>query len=166
MDLKQIRKRVDGVWVKYKYILLIVLLGMVLMMIPESGEEELTVQPQISEEVQDASRELEEILAHIAGVGKVKVMLSQARGEEVLYQTDDDQAVSENTDSIRKDTVVITDGDRVQSGLVRQVNPPSYLGAIVVCQGGDSAAVRLAVVEAVSDVTGLGTDRISVLKMK
>jgi len=36
----------------------------------------------------------------------------------------------------------------------------------VVCQGADDPAVRLAVSQAVSSVTGISTDRISVLKMK
>jgi stage III sporulation protein AG len=36
----------------------------------------------------------------------------------------------------------------------------------VICQGAADPAVRLAVVEAVADATGLGADRISVLKMK
>ena len=50
--------------------------------------------------------------------------------------------------------------------MVRTIVPPVYLGAIIVCQGGDSPAVRLAVVEAVSNVTGIGSDRITVEKMK
>jgi len=36
----------------------------------------------------------------------------------------------------------------------------------VVCQGADRAGVRLAVVDAVKSVTGLSSDRITVLKMK
>ena len=48
----------------------------------------------------------------------------------------------------------------------RQVNPPTYLGAVIVCQGADSASVRLAIVSAVCSVTGLSTDKITVLKMK
>ena len=55
---------------------------------------------------------------------------------------------------------------RKQTGLVQQVNPPTYLGAVIVCQGADSASVRLAIVEAVGSVTGLSTDKITVLKMK
>jgi len=49
---------------------------------------------------------------------------------------------------------------------VQQVNPPTYLGAVIVCQGADSASVRLAIVSAVGSVTGLSTDKITVLKMK
>jgi stage III sporulation protein AG len=64
------------------------------------------------------------------------------------------------------ETVIITDAQRAQQGLVKQVNPPVYLGAVVVCQGADRASVRLAIVEAVANATGLGADKISVLKMK
>jgi stage III sporulation protein AG len=86
------------------------------------------------------------------------VLLTPASGKETLYQT------NENGDD--SDTVIITDSSRNESGLIRQVNPPVYLGAIVLCQGGDRPSVRLAIVDAVSKVTGLGADRISVLKMK
>ena len=41
---------------------------------------------------------------------------------------------------------------------------PTYRGALVVCQGGDRADVRLAVIEAVSVLTGLSSDRITVAK--
>ena len=60
----------------------------------------------------------------------------------------------------------MTDGQRGQTGLVRQVLPATYRGAVVVCQGADDPRIRLAIVEAVSMATGLGADRISVLKMK
>ncbi len=38
-------------------------------------------------------------------------------------------------------------------------------GAAIVCDGADSAQVRLAIVQAVSAYTGLGSDRITVLAM-
>lgn len=41
----------------------------------------------------------------------------------------------------------------------------SEQGAAVVCDGADDARVRLAIVEAVSAYTGLGSDRIKVLEM-
>lgn len=42
----------------------------------------------------------------------------------------------------------------------------SAVGAVVVCQGADLAQVRLNVTNAVSSYTGLGCDKITVLKMK
>ena len=41
---------------------------------------------------------------------------------------------------------------------------PTYRGALVVCQGGDQADVRLAVTEAVAALTGLSSDRVTVAK--
>ena len=41
---------------------------------------------------------------------------------------------------------------------------PQFRGALVVCQGADDPAVRLAVIEAVSALTGLGSDRVCVIR--
>ena len=83
-----------------------------------------------------------------------------------VYQTNDDVSVSDGNSTTQISTVLITGADREEYGLVRQVNPPVYKGAVVVCQGADDPKVQLAIVDAVSTVTGLGADRISVLKMK
>ena len=53
------------------------------------------------------------------------------------------------------------DGD--ETVVVRTVYP-TYRGALVVCQGGDRAEVKLAVTEAVAALTGLSADRITVAK--
>ena len=79
---------------------------------------------------------------------------------------DTDHSSGESGSGIRSNTVTITDSERSQSGLVKQVNPPTYLGAVVICQGADDPEVRLSVVNAVSKATGLGANKISVLKMK
>ena len=93
-------------------------------------------------------------------------MLTEATGARSTYQTDDDLTDSQDSVTSRRDTVIITDGDRAQQGLLCGVDPPEYRGAVIVCQGADQASVRLAIVQAVSNVTGLGADKISVLKMK
>ena len=115
---------------------------------------------------QDVTAELTEILSQIQGVGQVRVMLTVSTGEKIIYQEDQDSVTGENESSIRTETVIITDSGRGQQGLVTQVLPPTYLGAIVVCQGGDLASVKLAIMDAVSKITGLSADKISVLKMK
>ena len=48
--------------------------------------------------------------------------------------------------------------------VVTQERYPQYRGALVVCDGGGVDAVRLQVIEAVSALTGLGADRIAVVK--
>ena len=62
--------------------------------------------------------------------------------------------------------MILSSSDREEEGLVRQVNPPVYLGALIVCQGGDNPTVKLSIVEAVMDITGLSSNQITVLKMK
>lgn len=150
-------KRITEKILKHKYAVLVLVLGLVLMLLPTSKKETETPAQEESTvaQEQDISLQLTEILGQIEGVGQVRVMLTVAAGESTVYRYDEDG-----------DTVIITDADRAESGLVEQVIPASYLGAIIVCQGADSAAVRLNVIEAVSKVTGLSTDRISVLKMK
>jgi stage III sporulation protein AG len=113
-------------------------------------------------EAQTPEQRLEQILSCVAGAGEVRVLLSVTQGEETAYQTDTDIGATDQ----RSDTVTVTDRDRNQTGLVVRVDPPVYLGAVVVCQGADDPQVRLAIVEAVSKYTGLRANQISVLKMK
>ena len=147
---------------QYRYGVLVLLIGLGLMLLPSGvqNQEENDIVPEIQEA--DIQRQLEQILSQIDGAGEVRVMLTEVEGATTVYQ----QNANVSGDSNRQDTVVITDPDRAEQGLVCQVIPARYRGAIVVCQGGDRAAVRLAIVEAVSGVTGLTSDKISVLKMK
>lgn len=146
---------------QYRYGILILILGIGLMLLPTGTSE--NEDPIVNEVTSvSVSEMLEQILSQIQGVGRVEVMLTQAEGEITVYQED----IDHSADTVREDTVLITDDSRREMGLIRQVIPAKYLGAIVVCQGGDRASVQLAVVEAVAAVTGLTSDRITVLKMK
>ena len=161
MDIKIWSEKSQKWLGKYKYLVLILLVGIGLMLIPSRKDTEV---PQSNAEsaypeTVSLTEELEDILSSIKGAGKVKVMLTVKTGEQTIYQTD-------TPASDRQDTVIITDEDRSQNGLVQQVISPVYRGAIVLCQGADSANVCLAIKEAVSKVTGLDTSQISVLKMK
>ena len=166
MDVVRLGKRLTDTAKKYKYALLVLLLGIALMLIPfNAGETKESAPIQAVQQRPDLSEQLSKILSQIQGAGKVQVMLTLAKGEETVYQTDMESSGGENATS-RVTTVILTDGERAQYGLVRQVIGPTYLGAVVLCQGADNAAVKLAVVDAVSDLTGITSDRISVLKMK
>lgn len=152
---------------KYKYVALITLIGIFLMMIPEEKTiETQPLQDGIVQEENNLQDNLREILQQIEGAGKVDVLLAEASGQEIIYQLDEDKSISAEDSKIKKETVIITDSNRDETGLVSKIIAPIYQGAIVVCQGGDRAEVRLAIVEAVSRVTGLPSHQISVLKMK
>lgn len=152
---------------KYKYVALVLIVGIVLMLLPTRNEAATeTVITEQGDSILSVEERLSKILAQVKGAGEVQVLLTEASGKETIYQTNDDVSHTDSSSSTREDTVTVTDSQRNEQGLVRQQNPPVYMGAIVVCQGGDKATVRLAIIEAVSKVTGLGADKISVLKMK
>lgn len=148
---------------KYRYVALVLIAGLFLMALPENETElEKEVVQTVETSPVSMQDELSAILSRIDGAGQVQVLLTQAAGETTIYQTDEDT----DGDTLRTETVLLSDSDRGEMGLIRQVNPPVYQGAIVLCQGADNASIRLAIVEAVANATGLTTDKISVLKMK
>lgn len=169
MDVKSTVKKITDKMHRYRYALLVVLIGLILMILPnkktETSDTVKTV-PVTMQADRDMEENLSEILSKIQGAGDVYVMLTTTRGEEIIYQTDHDDTRDPDKSSNKTDTVTVTDANRNETGLIRQTNPPKYLGAIVVCSGADDPSVRLSIVDAVSKVTGIGTNRISVLKMK
>lgn len=170
MDWIELREKASELVKKYRYVALVLLVGLFLMLLPSRNTaEETQIQP-MTQMTQDAPEDLQtslgNILSLIEGAGKVRVLLTESTGQRTHYQTDEDSSAGETGSDIRTETVLITDSGRGESGLVRQVDPPVYQGAIVLCQGADSAEVRLAIVEAVANATGLSSNKISVLKMK
>ena len=160
MDRSVPKQRINALLRTYKYPILTVLVGLAILLLPTSRDP---VQPEPvaqSAPAESLEQGLEVILSGIAGAGQVQVLLTEESGRQTFYQTD-----TRSDDSSRtEDTVLVEDAARTETGLVRQTMEPKYRGAVVLCDGADQSVVRLAVVEAVSCVTGLGADRICVLK--
>ena len=168
MDLRKQLNKCSEFIKKYKYVAIVLLVGLILMMFPTGKKSENNTAKKDAVLIPEETFEeqLSKILQQISGVGSAMVLLTEASGKQTIYQSNSNTSTSNDTTSNQTTTVIVTDSERAQSGLIQQINPPKYLGAIVICQGADSPAVRLAVIDAVSKITGLGSDRISVLKMK
>ena len=169
MEIKKITGKLHELTEKYKYAIVVLLIGLALLLIPDKQSKPQKVEssaPAVTGQETLTEESLAQILQSVAGAGKVKILLSMATGEETIYQTDMETSASGDSNNQTVNTVIITNSERSEAGLIRQVNPVAYKGAIVVCQGADSPAVRLAVTQAVSKITGLGTDAICVLKMQ
>ncbi len=167
MEIKRMKTKAVELLGKYRYAVLILVLGIVLMLLPDTNQEQETLQPTHAASAElTVEQQLSQLLSRIKGAGEVEVMLSLASGAQTVYQTDTDTSVDGDKTSGKSDTVTVTDSDRNETGLVKQVNPPVYQGAVVLCQGADNPAVKLAIVDAVAKYTGLGADKISVQKMK
>ena len=157
---------------KYKYALLVAVLGALLLLWP-AGEkkaaavtagEPAAVSGTGREALAETERAMEEILGKISGVGKVDVMLSLHSGGERVLAQDSSLRYSgsaQSPDSYERSTQPVTDGGGV---VVTKETCPQYRGALVVCEGGGDDGVRLQVAKAVSALTGLGSDRIAVVK--
>lgn len=170
MDITIIRSKLSS-WVKkYKYVVIVLGLGIIFMMLPagaEKSEDAPIVEPeQKNTQLEMTEEQLEDVLSKIEGAGRVDVLLTYASGERTVFHTDERSSSDENSQSREYETVVITGSNRTEEPLVAQIMAPQYLGAVIVCQGAENPTVRLAVSDAVSKATGLRTDRISILKMK
>lgn len=168
MDIKRVKGTIEAFLKKYKYAILVLVIGAALMLLPSMQTVSKST-PSVPSEVStgySVQDELESILSYVKGVGKVKVMLKEVSGTETIYQTNQDISVSDNGSDTRIEVITVTDAERNEQGLIKQINPPRYSGAIILCEGASDPSVKLAVMEAVSKITGLGTDKIAVLKMK
>ena len=97
---------------------------------------------------------LTETLQAIEGVGKVRVLLSVEVSAQTDYLTDAEK------------TVILSSGSGKQQALAFRTRCPLYLGAVIVCEGGDDPNTQWKVLDAVSTFTGLRADRITVLKLQ
>ena len=162
---------VQRIWERYKWAVLVILAGVVALLWPSGGTKETsTAQSTAVAALGDPEalqEEVEEILSHISGVGEVRLLLTvETDGERQLAgntETSYSGSASAPEDFSRSwEAVMAQDGG--QTPVVTTTRYPTYRGALVVCQGGDQASVRLAVTEAVTALTGLPADRVSVSK--
>lgn len=155
---------------KYKYVLLVIAAGIVLLLLPLGGEENpasggTESQNGNGEEtfrVEEMERRLEEALSRVDGAGEVTVVLTVKSGTRQILAQDSSRSGEESSTS----TVVVSTGSGTEDAVVLQQVYPQYQGALVVCPGGGDPAVCLKLVDAVSALTGLGADKISICKSK
>lgn len=163
-------KKLTGLLEKYKFVFLVILAGLVLLMLPAFREETVPELPTIQAEPSgtfdraDLEERLEDALSRIDGAGRVRVVLTVRSGaRQILAQDGRTTEKGEELDS-QVSTVIISRGSGLEEAVTLQEIAPQFQGALVVCPGGDDPAVRLSITEAVSALTGLGADKISVCR--
>ena len=148
---------------RYRLVWLAILAGLVLLLLPSGRDRETPAAQQETAAVFDLSeteQRLGETLSRIDGAGEVTVLLSLRDGpKRVLAQ-------NRQEGGERTETVVLSRGGGSQETVTVQELSPGYQGALLICEGGDDPRVRLALTQAVSALTGLGADKISISKGK
>lgn len=152
-------------WIsRYKYALLVVLCGVVLMLIPTDKKVANEATP-VTSDLETVERELETFLANGAGVGRVKVMLTLERSSQTIYMTEESVRISEGgSDETREVSKASSSGDDVP--LIKETLYPKYRGACILCEGAHRDEVRLWITQTVSSLLGLGSDKIVVETIK
>lgn len=157
---------------RYKFVILIAALGTVLLLWPwqEAEPTEVTSQqPKAqTDDIWELERKMEEILSKMSGVGRVDVMLTLECGGELVLASDSTLRYSGSpqnpNDYDRSSETVTVSGKSGTEVVVTQERSAKYRGALIVCDGGDNDKVRLKIVEAVCALTGLGADRVAVVR--
>lgn len=168
---------------KNKYVLAVLIIGAVLILIPFGGdtngndtslqEGEAIIQNDVYS-LNEMEDKIAEVLSQIEGAGDVRVVLTLktsterivAVDEETSDMTSTDGETTENDIDSKTSVVIISTGSSSEDVVTLKYIYPEYIGALVVAEGAGNSAVSLRLTEAVKALTGLGTDRISVIKMK
>lgn len=167
----EVWKRAAEALKKYRLAALVVLLGVVLMLLPD-GTERDAAPPESAVAGENFDRaavqeEMEAILSAIDGAGRLRLMLTVDAGtKHELAQSSSSSRSGADEWQQKNEPLTVGAGSGVQEVVVTNSLYPRYVGALVVCEGGGSAGVRLAVTNAVSALTGLTSDRITVLQGK
>lgn len=156
---------------RYKYVALTAALGIVLLLLPGGNEKKQEGgAPDAAEDFDRTAlqEEMEEILSSLDGVGHLKLMLTVDGGSAYELARDEAQTQKrsgENTGerTQKNETVVLGSGASAEVVVTRS-RFPAFIGALVVCEGGDRAEVQLRVTQAVAALTGLSSERITVVK--
>lgn len=160
--------RLKEAFFRYRYVALILLAGVVLLLLPDGKESRKTIEQAqcdtTREQVEQLEHKLEAALSKINGAGDVEVVLTVQSGSRQVLAQDSRITGGAGDRSQTLDTVLVSKGSGQQEAIQLEELAPRYRGALVVCTGGESAAVRLQISEAVSALTGLGTDKIVICK--
>lgn len=166
MKLPLNREKLELLWGKYRWVTIIFLAGLLLMLIPSTADDDVEepLQERETFSLAETEQRMEEILSRIDGAGKLQLMLTLKTGSNLQLAENKDETADSDETRKQSETVTINRGSGYEDIVITQQIYPVYQGALVVCQGADKASVRLALTEAVAALTGLSSDKISIVK--
>ena len=154
---------------QYKWIVVLLAVGGSLLLLPQNKGSTSILSPEVmagKEEdfsVEHLEHKLSEILSRVEGAGNVSVMLTVKSGAERIYASDREMSEQNEQRELQEEMVLISIGDGESAVLIGQ-NYPVFQGALLVCEGGDDPLVRLRLTEALTALTGLSSNRVTVCK--
>lgn len=146
----------------------------------ESDNKKLAVsRDEESEEKNELmSKNLENILSKINGVGEVKVYITYSQTSQIIpvYNEDISQKDTQEADTqggtrkvVETDTkkeIVYDEKSGNKTIITQSIVSPKIEGAIITAEGGNNTNTKANIIQAVEAVTGLPTHKIQVFEMK
>lgn len=110
---------------------------------------------------------LEEVLSQIEGAGNVKVMITLDGSPELVYALDSNEKTSSTQNgstTTSSSSPIILDNKSGSSPLILTEKLPKVKGVIVVSTGAKDIGIKLDILNSVSTLLDISTDKINVLK--
>lgn len=169
-NLFEIVEKTKPIYQKYKYALLIFLIGIIMLFIgsprdaPKAQDTKINIDTSFN--IKEFQENLEKQLSSIKGAGKVSLLLTIEDTEEAVYASNIRESSSGESNNIyEKDISILSDNSYGEKPIRIKSISPTFRGAVILCEGAKDYNVKLNITEAVSAACGLSMDKISVLEM-
>lgn len=151
-----------------RYILIIGFVGIILIllsdMIPASSSKNDTKNVDYQTYIQQLEKETKNIISSIDGVGECKVMLTLCETDENVYGKNTDESTNNGSISTKNEYIFYEENNEDKPVLIKQYFP-KVMGVVIVCQGGDRNDVKEQIINAVSSLFDISSNKISVSKL-
>ena len=156
---------------KTAIILFIGFTGILLICLSETADKKASAETTVqntennTEYLVNLEERLTDIISSIEDAGEVKVMITLKCSDENVYAVNENIKNDESSNNYSNNYVII-DNRNEKEGIRLKVLEPEIKGVAVVCSGGDNPAVTEQIIKTVTTVLGIGSNNVSVSKMK
>ena len=117
--------------------------------------------------------ELQDILSHIDGVGEVEILITLERSEEKNYVYEEKKSTDSSDgsrvssrESLEKSCILIDGENGQKDALVQSTSEPLVKGVLIVCAGGGDSEVVSQVLDAVTTLLDIPSNRVCITQKK
>ena len=155
------------------------MIGLALLILPKMFRKTDTVPATAKtaeEYITQTEQRLKTLVESIEGAGQCQVMVTLENGVEYVYATEerrntdreenvsgDDSRLTQRDDN--QSSAILVESDSGREGLLVTEVQPTVRGVVVVCEGGDDAAVRQRVMDAVTVALNISQKRVCITKL-